>query len=657
MARKKKEVVSTFTIDDLQTQLAERRRFWHPARMRMDLWHLMTILVDVVQLTKPAGAKRFIGAEPHATVMLARSVLARNPLQPHVPLLDIDHEDDRTSSQDIEKLIIGANNDIDRVLWGRGMQSMRSISALQLLIRGWAVSHLVIRDDYEEKDMLTPIDYEPWDMRFFLPAFDRRGYLDSCAYESFITWGEMLSDFPELQAAGDHRDTMETIVRIDWYDRTDHAVAYQRSPSPSMGSLYTPPSFKSDRYALRWAKPPTPHGLSEIPVVCISANGLPFNYMPTSALAMPPIVGGTNPNLSNMIGNRGAMPPWRGKGGYVGDWGRSILASIEDLVPQYNETVALLSQILYNDAFGTWLTQTHTGDMTEVDVGGVNALRVGETIGRVAGISASPDLYRLLGIVRESYQRGTFSDALFGLVPFQGSGFLQTQLRNSALNALDPYIESHKMWATGVAQLLLSQLKQAKGIKWDTWGKTNDLRHFRLEANADMVRRMWPIEMKPMPALPDDMALRVDIARRMLDPNMPLASYQTVLDRVLEFGDAQKERELMFEDMAERDPVVVFLRIQQRLLARGMDELAEAFGERAFAAAFVQKVQELMAMDQAKQALMMTGSAAGGLAGAGIEGGGRPTTEPAPGASPENLPPEAATTPTEGAAQGGAPVV
>ena len=659
MPRKKKEPESTFRIEDLQQQLAERRRFWYPARMRMDLWHLMVLLVDIVQLTKPAGQKRFVGAEPHATVMLARSVLARNPLQPHVPLLDLDREDDRMSSQDVEKLIIGANNDIDRVLWGRGMQSMRSIAALHLLIRGWAVSHLVIRENYEEKGMLTPLDYEPWDMRFFLPAFDRRGYLQSCAYESFVTWSELLSDFPELGKVKDKwkQNMMETVVRVDWYDREIHAVAIHRSPAPILSQLTIPPRFTSAKYELEWAKPPTPHGLKEIPVVCISANGLPFNFMPSSSLATPPIANEAGAAYLSALGSNRRMVPWRTQGGYVADWGRSILAAIEDLVPQYNETVALLTQILYNDAFGTWFTQTHTGDMTEVDLGGVNALRVGETMGRVAGISASPDLYRLLGIVRESYQRGTFSDALFGLVPFQGSGFLQTQLRNSALNALDPYIDSYKMWSTGVAQLLLSQLKQADGIKWETWGKTNDLRHFRLEADSSMVDRMWPIEMKPSPALPDDMALRVDIARRMLDPNMPLASYQTVLDRVLEFGDAQKERELMFEDMAERDPMVVFLRIQQRFLARGMDELAEAFGDRAFAVAFIQKVQELVAMDRAKQALMVTGSAAGGLEGGGLEGGGRPATEQGPGFGPEQLPPEAATTPTEPAAGGAGPVV
>lgn len=445
----------------------------------------------------------------------------------------------------------------------------------------------------------------------------------------------------------------EVVTRIDWYDRRDHAVAIQRSPSPINSSLLLPSRRALERLDMTWAKEPKEHGLDQIPVVCISANGLPFNNMPASALARPPIAMETG-QPGPLGGLR--MPVWRGKGGYVADWGRSILAAVEDLVPQFNETVALLSQILYNDAFGTWTTSTHTGDLTTVDVGGVNALRVGEAIGRVAGISASPDLYRLLAVIREGYQRGTFSDALFGMTNTEGSGFLQTQLRNAALNSLDPYIESHKSWAVGVAQLLISQLKQAGGMKWETWGKSNDLRHFRLEANSDMVDKMWPIEMKPMPALPDDMALRVDIARRMLDPNMPLASYQTVLDRVLEFGDAQRERDLMFEDMADRDPTIVFLRIQQRFLARGMDELAEAFGDKSFAVAFIDKVNQMIAMDRAKQALMVTGSATGGLGGAGLDQG-RPNASEQAGASPENLPPEAAVGPTEPSGASTGPVV
>ena len=586
--------------------------------------------------------------------MLARSILARNQLQPHVPLFKYDDDDERTSSQDIERLIIGGFNDIDRVLWGRGMQNSRSIAALHLLVRGWAVSHLVLRTDHKAREMLTPIDYEAWDMRYFLPAFDRRGFIHSCAYESFVTWSDIVSEFPKL--AGERgkwkQDMTEVVTRIDWYDRRDHAVAVQRSPSPIQSSLLLPSRRSLENLDMLWAKEPTPHELDQIPVVCISANGLPFNDMPSSALARPPISTEVGPPSNTL-----RLPVWRGRGGYVADWGRSILAAVEDLVPQYNETVALISQILHNDAFGTWTTSTLTGDMTEIDVGGVNALRVGEGIGRVAGISASPDLYRLLGIIREGYQRGTFSDSLFGLANVQGSGFLQTQLRNAALNSLDPYIESHKAWGVQTAQLLLSQLKQSKGIAWDTWGKSNDLRHFRLEANSNMVDRMWPIEMKPMPALPDDMALRVDIARRMLDPNMPLASYQTVLDRVLEFGDAQRERDLMFEDMADRDPMIVFLRIQQRFLARGMDELAEAFGDKSFAVAFIDKINQLIAMDRAKQALMVTGSAAGGLGGSGIEGGGAPSTGEASGASPENLPPEAAVGPTEPSGASTGPVV
>ncbi|KKK95689.1 hypothetical protein LCGC14_2670290, partial [marine sediment metagenome] len=350
MARKKKETrPDPITLEDLRQQITDRRIFWHPARVRMDLWHLMTILVDIVQLTKPAGTKRFIGAEPHATIMLARSILARNQLQPHIPLFNIDDEEERGDSQDIERLIIGGFNDIDRVLWGRGMQNSRSIAALHLLIRGWAVSHLLLREDHKAHGMSTPIDYEAWDMRYFLPVFDRRGFIQSCAYESFVTWAEVLSDFPDLEnERGKWKQNMSEVVsRFDWYDELDHAVAIQRSPTPVSSNLLLPSRRTLSNLDLTWAKEPTEHGLDAIPVVCIAANGLPFNDMPSSSLARPPISNEAGGNVA-LLGNRVGMPVWRGRGGHVADWGRSILAAVEDLVPQYNETVALLSQILYN---------------------------------------------------------------------------------------------------------------------------------------------------------------------------------------------------------------------------------------------------------------------------------------------------------------------
>lgn len=644
------------TLEELQTQINARRRFWQPYRDRADLWHLMVLLVDIVQLNKPAGVKRFVGAEPHATVMLGRSILARNQLQPHIPLLNYDDDEERKGSQDIERLIIGAFNDIDRTLFGRGMQNARSIAAMHLLIRGWAVSHLLIRKGYKKFGMRSPLDYEPWDMRFFLPAFDRRGRIHSCAYESFPSLSEVLEEYPDaVDGSRDWGlDINAPVTRIDWYDDTYHGVAIHAHNLPMVSSVLTIPSSASRHITYKWVKEPTEHGLDEIPVVCVSTNGLPFNNMPQyigGGIAPPIAFNSMNPTVGLQ-----RRPTWRQPGGYPAEWGRSILAAVEDLVPQYNETIANLMQILYNDAFGTWVTQTHAGDMTEVAVGGVNALRVGEGMARVAGISASPDLYKLLAILREAYQRGTFSDALFGLTEFQGSGFLQTQLRNAALNALDPYIESHKVWGSELAQKMLSQLRQARGIKWRTTGVTStDLRQFHVEVSSDMVKKDWPVQMKSIPALPDDMALRVDIAKRMLDPNMPLASYQTVLDRVLEFGDAQKERDLIFEDMADRDPVIVFLRIQNRLRARGLDELADMFGEKSFATAFVEQMTRIMMMKRLQQAMQVGATPGMGMEENGMPGA--PVQNEDAGFGPQTLPPEAAVGPTESVDGSTGPVV
>ena len=85
--------MQAITADELQGQLLARKTFWQPARDRMDLWQLMVQLVDMVQFSKSPGMKRFVSAEPHATVMLARSILCRNPLMPFIPLRDFDDEE------------------------------------------------------------------------------------------------------------------------------------------------------------------------------------------------------------------------------------------------------------------------------------------------------------------------------------------------------------------------------------------------------------------------------------------------------------------------------------------------------------------------------------------------------------------------------------
>ena len=156
----------------------------------------------------------------------------------------------------------------------------------------------------------------------------------------------------------------------------------------------------------------------------------------------------------------------------------------------------------------------------------------------------------------------------------------------------------------------------------------------KLEFGPDVVKEVVYVEMKAKPALPDDLAVRVNIAAQLANPARPLASIQTIFDQVLEWDDAAREKKLLFDDIADLDPLVVMLRLQSRMIARGMPEVAKIFGDKAFMMAFAQQVMQARLMAQ----LSGEGS------GQPVQGGaaGRPVTASPAMARPEGAPPETA---------------
>jgi len=299
-------------------------------------------------------------------------------------------------------------------------------------------------------------------------------------------------------------------------------------------------------------------------------------------------------------------------------------------VPQFNEIVSIIWQIMDNDAFGTWVQRTRTGELRDVIIGGnaVNPMKIGESLERVAGMAASPDTYRLLEFIGMQIAQGTIDQRLLrGLEQFQGSGFLRSQMENAALNSLGPWIEAYEFWATEIAQSLMNQLYHKSGKEFTVIAEGSGRRLMKLNFGPDIIQEVVYVEMKAKPALPDDLAVRVNIAAQLANPARPLASIQTIFDQVLEWEDAEREKKLLFDDIADLDPIVVMLRLQSRMTARGMPEIAKIFGDKAFMMAFAQQVMQARLMAQ--------------LAG---EGGapGRPVTASPAMARPEAAPPETA---------------
>jgi hypothetical protein len=621
-------------LEDLQTQIINRERDMKPRNDRMDVWHSTYLLIDEYQLSKPKGIVRFTSNEPRTILDLGVNIMSRHPFKPRIPMTYADKDTEREGIGLLEFGIKGCFRDLDRQMNRRGLPSARKIAAWHLLLRGYAASRFVVRNEK------NPLDYEPWDMRFTLPLFDRKG-LHSVIYQSVTTWGDILESFPDAAAdlvkgAGRllSQDLGQWVTQYEYWDRYQEAVAVgqpQRRSASDIRNTGRPESW------LLWADPPSLHGIQDenddptCPVIIVAANGLPLFNTPRRPAATLYEAGPVD-----LAVKRGALPIWKRQGGWIADQGRSILAAVEDAIPQFNEIVSIIWQIMDNDAFGTWVQRTRAGELRDVTLGGnaINPMKIGESLERVAGMAASPDTYRLLDFLGKQVSQGSLDQNLLrGLENFTGSGFLRSQLENAALNAIGPWLEAYECWATEIAQSLMNQLHHNAGESFTVIAEGSGRRLMKIKFGPEMVKDVVYVEMKAKPALPDDLAVRVNIAAQLLNPARPMASLQTVFDQVLDWEDAEREKKLLFDDVADMDPIVVMLRIQARMVARGMPEIAKLFGDKAFVMAFAQQVMQARLVQQ----LQGGGQPGGGPPGAPMGGGEEPAM-----ARPEGAPPETA---------------
>lgn len=632
MADETNDFDGKISIQHLYTQIKNRKEAQKARNARMDYWHLLYLLIDQYQLSKPPNLIRFTSNEPQTVVDLGAEIIARNPLQARIPMeageiSDPDMEQKKTDIGMLEKGAVGAFREIDRRQNKRGLPSSRKTAAYSLLLRGWVANRLEIRDEAH------PLDFDSWDMRFVLPEFSRGG-LESVINESTTTWGDILRSFPEYaqkvqrsQPEIYSQDLEQQVVQYEFWDTIQYALAV--TPPRKKG---TGDARQTDRAAggLQFVVEPKEHGYVDeedvpcIPVVIVPSHGLPFQYIPSSGVASGQLLTPADVQRFNKNSN---LPIWKRPGGWTGDQGRSILSAVEDTIPQFNEVASLIWQIMDNEAFGTINIKTRTGAAREFSYGGgsINFFRVGEGPEKMGSMTASPDTYRMLEFLNQQLSQGSLDQKILrGLQEFTGSGFLRSQMENAALNALGPWVTAYNFWASENAQLMFNQLRKGSGRAFTVLAEGSDRRLFKVPFGPDAVKEVVYIEMKAKPALPDDLAVRVNIAAQLLNPARPMASIQTVFDRVLEWEDAEREKKLIFDDLADLDPVVVLLRLRSRMMAQGMEELADLFGERAFATAFIEKATQMQMMQS--------------LSGAGMQGADTTQTPPATPAS--TAPPE-----------------
>ena len=591
----------------VESRLTYGKRFWAPLHARMDYWAAMYFLLDVVQQLKPVGYRRFISNDPRTALDAAVSILTRNEAFWRIPLHQVagENTDEQAAIGKIERTLQGIVYDIDELFSMRDLMPLWKQVAFQGLLRGhiWGKFHVTTE---ALKYRNAPIVPEVYDARLVYPYQDSQG-LSYIAIEKPTTVGELVSLYPDqfgkLEKNNKDYDPNAPALKVEYWsnDRgSEKGVTGTLGMQVPAGGVWNPTTNPS-LGASEWIIPPYRHGFSpqQFPVVGVPVNGANIVAKP----AVSNLILSKAQERSRVMGLQEYGNAWQMSGAsWVAESGRSLLSTVEEQVPQYNELIATIFQHFSIGTYGTWIHKTPSGELLDFTPGIEShvAIRPEEDIRRAEIQPISADAYKLVQILDDERQKGVLSNILQAVVPFQGSGILFQQIANAALNAVEPYNDGMENFGTRMGTAILAQFQAS----------TDVLQKFEVAApaSASIQRRQtfFTIEFDPRvdltqgrfyrprpvfkPSLPDDLMIRIQAARYALDPKRPILSLKTVLENLLQIDDPAEEIDRMWEDMANSDPVIVLEQIAMALDKRGEHELAERIRNNEFQAATIQEL-------------------------------------------------------------------
>lgn len=616
------------------------RKFWKPLHDRMDYGMIMYLLLDAVQQLKPVGFRRFVSNDPRTAVDSAVNILTRNTPYWRIDLSYDMAQEERETVGKVEAGLAGIVDDLDMMFLERGDGGGRfwTQAAYYGVQKGAIWGKFVVTEEAIKMGRDAPLLGEFWDPRRTYPNYDGIG-LESIVVEKRSTFNELYTQYPAAVRAALHRMNTETrtidpnapAVKIEYWSN-DRMVegGYRAGMYGVLGYFNTTSDVQVEPVmgtpnSACWLVPPMYHGYrpNALPVVGNPVNGLPIKEKPEFGSQL----------LASMNARARTLglvsPTWHDPNGWVAEWGRGLLTTVEDLMPQYNELVATALQHFTQGTYSTWVFNTQNGELPEWEEG-INAkipLRIGENAQQIVPANLTGDADRLLALLREEKQRGMLN----GILQAQGaadaaSGIVLQQAINTALNNLNPYGNGLVDFGSLFGSHMLEQLKVAKpGVL--SLVKRGSRSYFRISFNpeTDLADRKYRPEPVFRPAVPEDILLKAQVARLLLDPRMPVMSIVTVLDKIFQLEDPEGENKRMLEDIANRDPIILLERIADILAEQGEDEIAARIRQKEFQARYQEQAQMMNLQAQIAQLTSMiqqtdAANAAAGGAGGGTEG-------------------------------------
>jgi hypothetical protein len=613
------------------TRLWAGKNYWRPLHARMDMWINMYLMLDVVQQSKPLGIRRFISNDPRTAVDAAVSILTRNPIGWKIDELGAmdENQEELEKLGKIQRTLVGVGYELDELMSMRLLPSWRVRQAQQALLRGAIWGKVHVTNEALDHGRSAPIQGEIYDSRTVYPHNDAYG-LGYVIIENITTLGDLVDNYPEAMGRYNVNDPNFNpnipALKIEYWsnDRglergVTGVLAIVGAQAQTGWTLIQLPEAASSS---EWLIPPYRHGYDQdsLPVFGVMCNGLSIQSKP----ALGTILDARLTERADLLALN--MNQWHGPQTWIAELGRSILSSVEELVPQYNELVATIFQYMSIGTYPTWVFQNPTGEQPDWKPGlnSVIALKPEESVNAVQLQPISPDAYRLLQVLQQEKERGILSSILQAVSPqAYGSAVLFQQLANAALNAVEPFRQGMIEFGTRMATSVLAQLKQGKSAfkKFELTGNDRNS-YFRIEfdpsVDLDDTRKYRPVPVM-RPALPDDITIRLTAARMALDPKKPILSLTSVLEVIMQWDDPAGEKDRIWNDMAEMEPVIMLERIAVACDKRGEPELAARIRHTEFQTGFVKDMQFRQATGTAGT---MPGDTSGATGGPPPEGGG-----------------------------------
>jgi hypothetical protein len=538
-------------------------------RERMDEDYDIYKLIPFKHEEKFAGFKEYTSNEPRTMASKIISLLGSAQVVVRVPLTD-ERREERNSSNDKERFIIGCLRQADERLAQRLVPSVQEQLAFFAPLRGWFAGRaLIVKDE----SGATFIDITPFDPRHIYWNMGNDG-LNWAVYKTVKKRDEIEAEYGVKVPDSIETEEDNGVEVYDYYDDEHNIVT------------------TSDTVL----KKATIHGSPRTPVF-IGAVGV-----------APPIYGD---DLMTDDMTR--------------DYGESIFHANREVYKNDNFMKSVYLELAGRSLKRPMAVTSRDGRKTLSEnpyvAGAELSLSQDDKVELLDLMETTRDAQTVLGMVSGELQRGGLPFSLFGELQFQLSGFAINSLRQSIFTVIEPSLKAMKNAYRQIARLLIDQYATGSFEAISLSGRDRNRSYFNETILPVSLVDAGDIDIDLVASLPQDEPGKYQMAQVAREGPIPLLPDRVIHEDILGLQDPDLLSATIAEQVAESaSPMAAAYTLMSRSEESGRDDLAQIYyGEL--------QVQMLMKQIELMQAQMaaMQGQMAMQQGGAQPEmGGGQP---------------------------------